>query len=57
MTIKEFLEEKGYRIGFFKSLFYGMRFEDGSIDATWDFYIVHPKHGCSTTFSLEEQQG
>ena len=53
MTIKKILEKKGYRIGFYKSLFYGMRFEDG-VDRTWDFYIVHPKHGCSTTFSLEE---
>ena len=57
MTIKEILQAKGYRINFFTSLFYGMRFEDGSIDRAWDFYIVHPKHGCSTTLFLEEKQG
>mgnify|MGYP000903471825 CR=1 FL=1 len=57
MTIKEALERKGYRIGFYKSLFYGATWEDGSIDRTWDFYIVHPKYGCSRTLTLEEQQG
>ena len=57
MTIKEILEKKGYRVGFDKSLFYGLKFEDGSIDRTWDLYIVHPKRGCSTTLFLEEKQG
>ena len=57
MIIKEILEKKGYRVGFYKSLFYGMRFEDGSIDRTWDFYIVRPGYGCSRTLSLEEKQG
>jgi len=54
MTIKEILKEKGYRIGFYKSLFYGMRFEDGTIDTTWTFWFLHPRYGCSPTFSLEE---
>lgn len=54
MPIMEILKAKGYRINFFTSLFYGATWEDGSIDRTWDFYIVHPKYGCSTTFSLEE---
>ena len=57
MTIKEILERKGYKVGFDKSLFYGMRFEDGSIDRTWNLYIVHPRRGCSRTLTLDEQQG
>ena len=57
MAIKEILQAKGYRINFFTSLFYGMRFEDGSVDRTWDFYIVHPYLGCSRTLFLDEQQG
>ena len=55
MTVKEVLEMKGYRIGFYKSLFYGTTWED-EVDKTWDFYIVHPRHGCSRTLSLEETQ-
>ena len=57
MIIKEILEKKGYRVGFYKSIFYGMRLEGDNIDRTWNLYIVHPRWGCSRTLSLEEKQG
>ena len=56
MTIKEILEKKGYRIDFSPSLFYGLKFEDGTIDTTWILWILHPRHGYSPTLSLEEIQ-
>lgn len=57
MTIKEILEKKGYRIDFSPSIFYGLQFEDGSIDTSWTLWILHPRYGCSPTLILEEQQG
>lgn len=57
MTIKEVLQAKGYRIDFSPSIFYGVKFEDGTIDTSWTFWILHPRYGCSRTLTLEEKQG
>ena len=57
MTIREILEKKGYRIDLSPSIFYGLKFEDGTIDKSWTFWILHPRHGCSRTLTLEEKQG
>ena len=54
MAIREILEKKGYRIDFSKSIFYGLKFEDGNVDMTWNLWILHPKYGYSRTLTLEE---
>ena len=56
MTIMELLEAKGYKIDFSQSLFYGLRFEDGTIDTTWVLWILHPRRGYSPTLLLEEKE-
>jgi len=57
MTIMEILKSKSYKIDFSPSIFYGLKFEDGTIDKSWTFWILHPKHGYSRTLTLEEKQG
>ena len=56
MTIKEILEAKGYRIDLSPSIFYGLKFQDGTIDTSWTFWFLNPRHGYSPTLFLEEIQ-
>lgn len=55
MSIMEVLKKKGYKINFRPSVFYGSKFEDGTIDKTWTLWILHPRYGCSPTLFLKEK--
>ena len=52
ITVREILKSKGYKIDFSPSIFYGLKFEDGTIDLTWTLWILHPYRGYSPTLYL-----